>query len=95
MLQSKEFWQFAAPLFHEAFPFTAEAPAADFYKTYNRVSPGCIRVEADEVTYISLYLPTSPYIGVALTLALALPLPLTRSPTRCTSSFATTSSAGS
>ena len=51
VLQSKEFWQFAAPLFHEAFPFTAEASAADFYKTYNRVSPGCIRVEADEVTY--------------------------------------------
>merc|ERR1740130_2215342 len=51
VLQSKEFWQFAAPLFHEAFPFTAEASADDFYKTYNRVAPGCIRVEADEVTY--------------------------------------------
>merc|ERR1712127_390708 len=51
VLQSKEFWQFAAPLFHEAFPFTAEASAEDFYATYNRVSPGCIRVEADEVTY--------------------------------------------
>ena len=51
MLQSKEFWQFAAPLFHEAFPFTAEASADDFYRTYNRVAPGCIRVEADEVTY--------------------------------------------
>ncbi len=51
VLQSKEFWAFAAPLFHERFPFTASATADDFYKTYNRVSPGCIRVEADEVTY--------------------------------------------
>lgn len=51
VLQSKEFWEFAAPLFHERFPFTASASAEDFYRTYNRVSPGCIRVEADEVTY--------------------------------------------
>ena len=51
VLQSKPFWEFAAPLFHARFPFTAEATAADFFRTYNRVSPGCIRVEADEVTY--------------------------------------------
>jgi len=51
VLQSKEFWEFAAPLFHKAFPFTAAASPVDFYKTYNRVSAGCIRVEADEVTY--------------------------------------------
>ena len=48
---SQEFWEFAAPLFHKAFPFTAAASPVDFYKTYNRVSAGCIRVEADEVTY--------------------------------------------
>ena len=51
VLQSKEFWEFAAPLFHERFPFTEAASASDFYRTYNRVAPGCIRVEADEVTY--------------------------------------------
>jgi len=51
VLQSKEFWHFAAPLFHKRFPFTASASAEDFYRSYNRVSPGCIRVEADEVTY--------------------------------------------
>jgi len=51
VLQSKPFWEFAAPLFHARFPFTAAATADDFYRTYNRVDPGCIRVEADEVTY--------------------------------------------
>uniref|UniRef100_A0A7S0JK37 Carboxypeptidase Taq n=1 Tax=Calcidiscus leptoporus TaxID=127549 RepID=A0A7S0JK37_9EUKA len=51
VLQSKEFWQFAAPLFHERFEFTKTASPDDFYKTYNRVAPGCIRVEADECTY--------------------------------------------
>jgi Zn-dependent M32 family carboxypeptidase len=51
VLQSREFWDFAAPLFHERFSFTAAASAEDFYRTYNRVAPGCIRVEADEVTY--------------------------------------------
>ena len=51
VLQSKEFWQYATPLFHRTFPFTAEATPEDFYRTYNRVQPGCIRVEADEVTY--------------------------------------------
>ena len=51
VLQSKEFWEFAAPLFHARFEFTQAASPDDFYRTYNRVSPGCIRVEADEVTY--------------------------------------------
>mmetsp|Transcript_13911 Transcript_13911/g.23064 ORF Transcript_13911/g.23064 Transcript_13911/m.23064 type:complete len:554 (+) Transcript_13911:121-1782(+) len=51
VLQSREFWQFAAPLFHERFSFTKSASPEDFYKTYNRVAPGCIRVEADECTY--------------------------------------------
>ena len=51
VLQSREFWDFATPLFHERFEFTKGATAADFYRTYNRVAPGCIRVEADEVTY--------------------------------------------
>lgn len=51
VLQSREFWDFATPLFHDKFPFTSSATSEDFYRTYNRVAPGCIRVEADEVTY--------------------------------------------
>ena len=51
VLQSKAFWKYATPLFHARFPFCKEATAEDFYATYNRVSPGCIRVEADEVLY--------------------------------------------
>ncbi|KAL3922386.1 MAG: hypothetical protein SGPRY_004581 [Prymnesium sp.] len=51
VLQSRPFWDWATPLFHERFPFTKEASAEDFYRMYNRVEPGFIRVEADEVTY--------------------------------------------
>merc|ERR1719446_1468956 len=51
VLQSRPFWEYAAPKLHARFPFTQEASADDFYRTYNRVSPGPIRVEADEVSY--------------------------------------------
>ena len=51
VLQSKAFWDYAAPLFHEAFPHTKEASPEDFYRAINRVQPGLIRVEADELSY--------------------------------------------
>jgi len=51
VLQSKAFWQYAAPLFHEFFPHTKEASPEDFYRAINRVQPGLIRVEADELSY--------------------------------------------
>lgn len=51
VMQSKPFWQFATPLFHEYFPHTKDATPEDFYKAVNRVSAGDIRVEADELTY--------------------------------------------
>mmetsp|Transcript_67069 Transcript_67069/g.111515 ORF Transcript_67069/g.111515 Transcript_67069/m.111515 type:complete len:544 (+) Transcript_67069:68-1699(+) len=51
VLQSAEFWEWCVPLFHKYFPHTAECSSTDFYRTYNRVEPGCIRVEADELTY--------------------------------------------
>merc|ERR1719446_941286 len=51
VLQSRPFWDYVTPKFHERFPFTKEASAEDFYRSYNRVSPGRIRVEADEVSY--------------------------------------------
>lgn len=51
VLQGRPFWDYAAPLFHDAFPHTRDAGPEDFYRFVNRVSPGCIRVEADELTY--------------------------------------------
>ena len=51
VLQSKAFWEYATPLFHEAFPHTKEASPEDFYRAINRVQPGLIRVEADELSY--------------------------------------------
>lgn len=51
VLQSRAFWEYAAPLFHEAFPHTREASPEDFYRAVNRVQPGLIRVEADELSY--------------------------------------------
>ena len=51
VLQSRPFWDYATPKFHEAFPHTRDATADDFYRCINRVSPGCIRIEADELTY--------------------------------------------
>jgi len=50
VLQSKAFWAYATPLFHEAFPHTKEASPEDFYRAINRVQPGLIRVEADELS---------------------------------------------
>jgi len=51
VLQSRDFWDYAAPLFHDAFPHTRDATPDDFYRAINRVQPGCIRIEADELTY--------------------------------------------
>mmetsp|Transcript_36641 Transcript_36641/g.91241 ORF Transcript_36641/g.91241 Transcript_36641/m.91241 type:complete len:304 (+) Transcript_36641:768-1679(+) len=51
VLQSRPFWEWATPLFHDRFPFTKDATPDDFYRMYNRVEPGFIRVDADEVTY--------------------------------------------
>ena len=51
VLQSRAFWEYAAPLFHEAFPHPREASPEDFYRAVNRVQPGRIRVEADELSY--------------------------------------------
>eukprot|EP00953_Heterococcus_sp_UTEX-ZZ885_P002362 1785-Heterococcus_DN1.PRE.10 len=48
---SEAFWQYATPLFHEYFPHTKDCSANDFYLAVNQVSPGLIRVNADEVTY--------------------------------------------
>eukprot|EP00629_Pelagomonadales_sp_RCC1024_P000531 CAMPEP_0119277994 /NCGR_PEP_ID=MMETSP1329-20130426/18268_1 /TAXON_ID=114041 /ORGANISM="Genus nov. species nov., Strain RCC1024" /LENGTH=521 /DNA_ID=CAMNT_0007278491 /DNA_START=166 /DNA_END=1728 /DNA_ORIENTATION=+ len=51
VLQSRAFWDYATPLFHEYFPHTKDASADDFYRAINRVQPGCIRIEADELSY--------------------------------------------
>ena len=51
VLQSRPFWDYATPLFHEYFPHTRDATPEDFYRFFNAVTPGCIRVEADELSY--------------------------------------------
>lgn len=48
---SRPFWTFAAPLVRERFPHTEGISAESFYRAVNRVAPGLIRVDADEVTY--------------------------------------------
>ena len=49
--QSEPFWRWAAPAFHARFPHTRACSPDDFYRAYNRVAPGPIRVDADEVSY--------------------------------------------
>ena len=51
VFQSREFWQWATPVVHKYFPHTSSCTAEDFYQFVNQVSPGLIRVDADEVTY--------------------------------------------
>lgn len=48
---SRPFWRFATPLVHARFPHAGGVDAEAFYRGLNRVEPGLIRVEADEVTY--------------------------------------------
>jgi carboxypeptidase Taq len=50
---SKPFWKWATPLLHKHFTVAAEKDwsADDVYGAVNRVLPGLIRVEADELTY--------------------------------------------
>ncbi|KAF9202230.1 hypothetical protein BGZ49_007589 [Haplosporangium sp. Z 27] len=51
---SKPFWEYALPLIKEHFPSHEKLQTvtpAQYYKAFNRVEPGFIRVEADEVCY--------------------------------------------
>jgi carboxypeptidase Taq len=50
--KSKAFWRYYFPLLQKTFPQTFEdIDLEDFYRAYNHVSPGFIRIHADEVTY--------------------------------------------
>lgn len=50
--RSREFWQVHLPRLKEYFPTQLDGVDVDqFYRAVNRVEPGFIRVEADEVTY--------------------------------------------
>jgi carboxypeptidase Taq len=51
IFQSLEFWQYLTPKIHKFFPHTKDVSAEEFYLYTNQVSPGFIRVDADEVTY--------------------------------------------
>jgi len=49
--RSRDFINFLAPQVQEAFGNTPENSADNLYLYYNKVEPGLIRVDADEVTY--------------------------------------------
>jgi carboxypeptidase Taq len=50
--RSRGFWNYAYPKFLELFPTALEGTDADMiYRSFNKISPTLIRVEADEVTY--------------------------------------------
>lgn len=50
--RSAPFWKWAYPLMQEFFPVQSHGYSwSDYYQAVNRVRPGFIRVEADEVTY--------------------------------------------
>ncbi|MBN2803167.1 MAG: carboxypeptidase M32 [Deltaproteobacteria bacterium] len=49
--RSEGFWQWAFPIARGYFDCLQKVSSEEFLSTINRVSPGLIRVEADEVTY--------------------------------------------
>lgn len=50
--RSLPFWKFFFPRLQEVFPeSTAGVDLDDFFRAIHKVEPGCIRTEADEVTY--------------------------------------------
>ena len=53
MGQSLGFWEANLDVFHESFPVckSQNVTALDIYKCVNKASAGCIRVDADELTY--------------------------------------------
>jgi carboxypeptidase Taq len=59
------FWSFLAPRFRDHFPAAAKAGEEELWRAVNKVAPGPIRVDADEVTYI-------PHILVRFRLEVAL-----------------------
>jgi carboxypeptidase Taq len=63
--RDRGFWTFLAPHFREHFPAAATAGEEELWRAVNRVAPGPIRVDADEVTYI-------PHILVRYRLEVAL-----------------------
>jgi carboxypeptidase Taq len=59
------FWTFLAPRFREHFPAAAKSGEEELWRAVNKVAPGPIRVDADEITYI-------PHILVRFRLEVAL-----------------------
>ncbi len=50
--RSRSFWKFFFPALQQYFPTQlADQTAESFYRAASKVSPSCVRVEADEVTY--------------------------------------------
>ena len=48
---SEEFWRYYAPKFRMAYPQLKGYTYHDMFRAVNRVEPGLIRIEADEITY--------------------------------------------
>lgn len=48
---SSEFWSYFYPQLQHIFPELAQVDMSSFYRSINQVTPGFIRVEADELTY--------------------------------------------
>jgi len=51
VFQSAEFCEYLCPILHKYFPHTCNITPRELYEFINRVEPGFIRVDADEVTY--------------------------------------------
>ncbi len=49
--RSRPFWRFFFPTLQTHFPQLHALPLEGFYRAINKVTPSCLRVEADEVTY--------------------------------------------
>jgi carboxypeptidase Taq len=49
--RSKPFWDYFYPLLRDTFPHFMDIGEDEFLRAINRVEPGLIRVDADEVTY--------------------------------------------
>lgn len=49
--KTRSFWKFYYPLVQDLFPAFKALKLEDFYRALNRVKPGPLRLEADELTY--------------------------------------------
>jgi carboxypeptidase Taq len=51
IFKSESFWKWLTPHIHKIFPHTNKMQPNDFYRFVNKIEPGFIRVDADELCY--------------------------------------------